>query len=264
MLADPTGRNQPHVLRSYEPDEIRRWLRVMIKMSGLSATALSKRANLAPSTINRFLNDPEVKHILSASTLSKIESAAAHAYEERVKITYGQGIDAYSAHNPGYPDDEQSELINISKLPLVRVVGAVEAGSFKEAIEWPPSEHYAVPSLQFKQFLYDPKFALEVRGTSMDLLYPEGTILICVPLVHVDRNPVPGERVVVRRRMPNGLIEATVKELQLDREGNAWLWPRSSDPSHQQPLPFTSPGNEEEDIAVTALVIGSLRPEVTP
>lgn len=259
-LSDPTGEGRDAELRSYDVHEIRRWLKVLCRLSGLTPTQLAKAAGLAPSTLNRFLNS-EVKHRLSASTLSKIEGAAAVAYEKRVKVAWGQrSLDKDKLRNFDLVEYPPSVMAQTENPRFVRVLGHVQAGDWREAIEWAHEDQYVVGNPPFPEYAQDPKFALEVRGTSMNKIYPPGTIVLCVPFIHVDRNPVPGEKVLVQRRSPNGMVEATVKEFQIDDHGRAWLWPRSTDPEHQQPLRFEGTG-EEDDILVTALVVASIRRE---
>lgn len=46
---------------------------------GWSGSDLAKRISVVPSTINRFLNDPDAKHSLSPKTLKAIEKATGFA-----------------------------------------------------------------------------------------------------------------------------------------------------------------------------------------
>lgn len=166
-------------------------------------------------------------------------------------------------------------------LGTVHVRGAVQAGVWSEATEWPSDEWYAVTVPLSVKYMDAEKFGLEVRGTSMDRLYPDGTVVIAVKFSDIGRNPRPGERVVVLRRNTAG-VEATLKEYALDERGRHVLWPRSSDPEFQVPFVLTgdlpmSAGDEmipkiaraaalprdiaPDDIIISALVIGSYRPE---
>lgn len=97
----------------------------------------------------------------------------------------------------------------------------------------------------------------------MNELYPHGSTIVCVSLMDLGRDPIPGERVVCHRRSAVGL-EATVKELRQDTKGDYWLWPRSTDPAFQQPWRLPRPDDhaaDNEDVRIAALVIGSYRPE---
>lgn len=266
-LEDPTGEQKAHVLRSYEPEEIRRWIKVLCRMSGLWPTELARNAGVAPSTVNRFVYNEDAKHRPSSRTLQKLDYAAAVGFGDRVGVTYEQPGATYDEHEYAeYPDEPLEEGQSAKgKYHSTVVVGRVQAGDWQEAFEWDEDDRYPVPGIATQEMLLEPKFALEVWGDSMDLVYPADSVLVCVPLRFVDRNPVPGERVIVVRRDKNGLVEATVKEFQMDASGQAWLWPRSSNPEHQLPIAFQHDEIDEEDqVVITALVTGSLQPEPRP
>lgn len=96
----------------------------------------------------------------------------------------------------------------------------------------------------------------------MNEIYPEGSVVICVKIHDLGRDPLPPERVVCQRRSEMG-FEATVKELRRDALGEFWLWPRSNDPNFQQPwkLPKPNEHDHNDDIQIVALVVGMYRPE---
>lgn len=169
-------------------------------------------------------------------------------------------------------------------MTTVFVRGAVQAGIWREAIEWDGDEWYSLTVPTDDRFPGIERFGLEVRGTSMDRLYPEGTIVMAVRFGDIARGPKAGERVVVlRRSQETGEYEATLKEYQVDERGRHILWPRSTDPEFQspfilssdelpvsqgyEPLPPIAFAGElahsaaEPDIMVSALVVGSYRRE---
>ncbi|MEJ0017497.1 MAG: S24 family peptidase [Acetobacteraceae bacterium] len=168
-------------------------------------------------------------------------------------------------------------------LTSITVRGAVQAGVWRSALEWPEDERFNVTVPTDDRYPAGiPRFGLLVRGSSMDKLYPEGTIVVVIPLGDLGRTPNDGERVVVLRRdRKTGEYEATLKEFGKDQRGRILLWPRSSDPEFQSPIILggqvpISFGDEpmpasaiagnlhdagEPDIMITALVVGSYRPE---
>lgn len=171
------------------------------------------------------------------------------------------------------------------QLDMVMVRGAVQAGVWREAIEWEGSDWYSISVPNDDRYPGVERFALEVRGDSMDRIYPEGTIIVCVRFADLARSPEPGERVICLRRSRTGEYEATVKEYDLDAQGRHVLWPRSSQPEYQTPIVL--PGNHlpiggyeklpdtvhagdfaddgmPDDIWISALVTASVRLESKP
>jgi len=154
-----------------------------------------------------------------------------------------------------------SDLLDASPGPLksITVKGSVQAGAWVESMEWDRDDWYTIKAPQDTRYGGIPRYGVEVRGPSMDLLYPQGTVLICVRFIDLDVEPQHGQRVVVARRQANGLVEATVKEFQKDADGHTWLVPKSTHPQHQVPIPLNDGSTEE--VEIIALVIGSYRPE---
>jgi SOS-response transcriptional repressor LexA len=139
------------------------------------------------------------------------------------------------------------------------VVGYVEAGSFREAVEWDRSRWYEVDVPVPDRFRRVAK-ALEIRGTSMNQEYPPGSIAIWVDLL--DSRPARHlDHVVVYAHRPDGKVESTVKELRLDGT-NRWLWPRSDDPQHQTPINIDEPPEGVTTLEIKGLVIGGYKPRM--
>lgn len=209
------------------------WLREVLLKTGKSPSRLAQDARLTPSTLTRFLK-AEDGQMLSANTIFKIERVLEYA--------------------GGSPSDSTQGLTEMPALSTVDVLGSVEAGAWRD-----------VGTVQKKLFSVAippnvaagaQKYGLEVRGQSMNKVYPHGTVVICVSAIEAGREPEEGERVIVERTQ-NGFVEATVKEY---RDGK--LWPNSDDPDHQQPLEIT-PLSElgDEEVRITGYVVGSYRPE---
>lgn len=179
-----------------------------------------------------------------------------------------------NGHSEGLDDRTFAKLARTAEVPIWRLTGEqpeppspttvwvsghVEAGTFREAIEWDRSLWYPVDVPVPTRFRGKAK-ALEPRGSSMNLVYPPGSVVIWVDVL--DFRPArDGDRVVVYAYRADGMIEATVKELRIDGT-NRWLWPRSDDPAHQVPINTTSPGDEFTSIEIKGIVVGSYKPEV--
>lgn len=139
----------------------------------------------------------------------------------------------------------------------------MQAGQWVEAIEWSIDDRYEVSVVLDQP--YQKPFGLLLRGESMNREYPDGTLLICVNVYDLEGGVLDRDHVIVQRTTREGLIEATCKEVVVDPDKKrAWLWPRSDDPEHQQPIPVPWPPDtvdrETETIAITSVVVGSIKP----
>lgn len=179
--------------------------------------------------------------------------------------------------------EPETDGLHPTRLATIHVRAAVQAGAWREAVEWKSEEWFAVTVPVDDRFPGAPVYGLQVRGNSMDLIYPDGTVVLVVPFFDVGRLPEAGEKVVVLRRSISGEYEATLKQYEVDKQGRHVLWPRSSDPEFQSPIilegddpPVALAGNGlptaesagafdhaagHPDLVISALVIGSYRRE---
>lgn len=270
----------------HEQARARAYVRELLAATGWTPTELARRAGLAPSTLNRFLN-AEVKHTLSQRSLSKIEKVAGRVRRSGAIPDLIAQLEAKAGEAPAGAEREAllrtvAELERIESLgyamrgwdhatagsmPLnmhyVMARGTVEAGVWREAAEWPEEDWFPVGVAGVERYDELPQFALVVRGPSMNLIYPEGSVLICVAFLHLGRGPRHGERVVVEHRK-SGFVEATVKEYAVEA-GERRLYARSDSPRHAGAVEIPREANPAEsqdgEIRITALVIASIRPE---
>jgi repressor LexA len=193
---------------------------------------------------------------ISVSNISRLERGLIPYNEETLgKLARALGC-APGDLLPG--DTSLNDPLPLSRVP---VIGYVQAGKWREAMEWGVDERYSVPVPADPDHPKARRFGLEVRGTSMNRVFPEGTVVICIPTGDYNHGIGDGNFVVVQQRdRQTNEMEATVKQLQIDARGRAWLWPRSDDPEHQQPIEL--PRNHHEhahhaggaEIAVVAVV----------
>lgn len=237
---------------------------------GLRARGLSERKAL----LNAGLGVKTIYHIRQRGHAPKPEALAKLAAALGFPKEYL--LDAAA-------DGEASTPASGVSLARIFVRGAVQAGIWREAIEWEGAEWYSLTVPTDDRFPGVERFGLEVVGQSMNRLYPDKSIVIAVRFGDIARGPEPGERVVVLRRSPTDEYEATLKEYARDDQGRHILWPRSTEPEFQTPFVLgserlpVSQGYEtlptmveagdfghaagEPDVVVAALVIGSFRRE---
>lgn len=154
-----------------------------------------------------------------------------------------------------------SPIVEISG---INVIGEVEAGVWREAVQWDDADVYQIPCAVPDKYA-GKAYGLRINGDSMNLSYPEGTIVIVVSIYNYDGEISSGKRVIVERCLKNGVCEATAKELEIIN-GHAKLWPRSTNPKYQEPIDIAWPYETPQEIGletviIKGVIIGSYRSE---
>lgn len=145
-----------------------------------------------------------------------------------------------------------------SEGPRLFVKGEVAAGVWRQAFESPQGDWKSFTGRPDVTAKPEHRFGLRVIGDSMNEIYPEGTLLECVSVFgHIE--PQPDRRVIVVRTNDGGEVEATVKEL-VEQDGELWLVPRSSNPTHR-PFKVSEPEPGIREVRIAAVVVASVRPE---
>ena len=136
----------------------------------------------------------------------------------------------------------------------VALRGIVAAGMFRHS-DWQPKEETSIPALYRKGVPPDKQYAVKIDGPSVNLKIPDGAYAICADFESMPGGAQPGGLVhVVRER--NGEVEHTIKELRYTHTGPV-LYPVSSDPDHQEPLPLRD--MENETVRIAGVVIGAFQ-----
>lgn len=252
-------------------DSQKAYIKGLLEICDWKATHVARAAGLAPSTINKFLAG-DVDHVLSARTIKAIETAAlkrlwevsekfkgdaeyrARVFAERERLGKTKSERLFQLFRDYENlDGPHSEAILLSRY--------VEGGRYDQDILLSDRAISEITVLKHPVFnagsgYRSHRIAYIVRGPAADKIYPEGSVLIVQLFPNKDYVPETGHRVISEHRK-HGLIEATVKEIQISDDGRIWLWPRSTDPNFQQPVAL----GDNSDISVVGLVIGSYVPE---
>lgn len=225
----PAIESAHHITMDYLAD-----LKALRKRRGLSQAKLAELVGVEQPTVQRWEKGTRLPDLDSLTALAKA-----------LGVSPGSLLDG---------------TVEVSLGPQLFVIGEVAAGVFKSA--WQNDREDWEPFVG-RPDLVSPtheRFGLKVVGDSMNLLYPEGTILECC--YYHGRDIIPsGKRVIVQRVRTDGRVEATVKELHRDELGKEWLVPRSSNPLHRS---FRGDRPDEADIErveIIAIVVASTRVE---
>jgi transcriptional regulator with XRE-family HTH domain len=207
-------------------------IRAARKAAGLTQAELASRLGVPQSVISDWENE-------------KLKSFVDHAaaIHRALKIP----LDVLLRSSP------------ISPVRGIEVVGMVQAGVWRNAVEWPPEERTLLPVVGVNGYEGARLSGLKVAGASMDLLYPDGSYVIVVSSEDTDVRH--GDRVVVYRAKGE-LTEASLKEVRVDADGRVGLWPRSSSPEHQEPI-YLEPGDQDGP-EIAYVVVGRFSMEDRP
>lgn len=216
------------------PEKRRDALRSFMREKNLEIAKWAKASHVSANSIYNFMN-------------GRSDSLSINAYGKLAR-TANAPIWRLTGEKPEPPSPTS-----------MYVTGAVEAGVFVEAVQWDEDQWYAI-DVPIPACFRSTAKALEVRGQSMNLVYTDGSIVMYNEVLDF-REPKSGDKVIVYRHMDGGEIEATVKQYIVE-DGEAWLWPRSSHPDHQQPLKLLQDVAGVESIVIHGIVIGSYKPEV--
>lgn len=210
---------------------------------GAKIRAARKDAGLTQAELGLRLSLPQ-------SVISDWERETLQSWTD-----YTDKLSATLGKPKGYFAPPGSTLTPTKGIP---VVGEVEAGAFRFALEIPEQDRLILPIVSLSGLSRVDQVALKVTGPSMDLLYPDGSYVIVVSAEDTDVRD--GDRVVVYRARGE-LREATVKEVRVE-EGRIALWPRSTHPDHQEPIYLNA--EDQDGPEIVYVVVGSFREEERP
>lgn len=230
-------------------------LKSLMKRAGVTFRDLAKRAGYAgPSSIQTHLAD-EREH-LSVDVAIRLARALDGLgtpplrYEDVV-----QQLGGISVSDRGKPATLDGLVSSALPSRPLKVIAAVQAGAWQAAEEWGMLQYTVTVPVPPQWAAYD-LVGIEVRGPSMDRIFPPGTVLVCVSYVDLGREPRHGERVIAQRFRGSD-VEATCKEYRRDGDGVIRLWPLSSHPDHQAPVRLLD-GAGAEEIRVTHRVVAAI------
>lgn len=216
--------------------------------------------------------DPKVSVRAMAAALGMPPSTYA-AYEDPKKykkpilpFDLAQRISAILEER-GIPEAETMQLAGLTlkqadsppspQKIMLKVLGAVAAGVWREQTQWAPEEQYEievgpspVPGAE--------RFAVRMDGLSMNRTIPPGSELECLRVMFGNIQPQPGDLVIVQRNS-HDLTEMTCKRLDRDEEG--WiLRAESTLPEFQEVIRLGEPDewlHIDNEIQVVGIVIKS-------
>lgn len=153
-------------------------------------------------------------------------------------------------------------LAVFAPIPMTRrvtVCGALQAGLWTRSFDWPDDECYEIGIPDEPRYASATLYGAEIRGESMNLVYPDRSVVVLERGVFGPRDLTAGARYHVEMQRRDGSVENTLKGVRASGDGSIWLVPESSDPAFQAPVKAVS--GDGEHISIVGRVISSYRPE---
>lgn len=235
------------------------WIIDRLRALGRSQADLARALNLQPPAVNKII-----------SGLRKIQSDEVRLLAIFLEWSEADVL-AWIEKSRGRSDAPTPARPTSGRvLKMIEVSGVVHAGYFKPSIELPPEERYTIQEYIQPPFDRMNVQAFEVKGSSMDKVYPDRSLVLVVDAMYLGEGwrPRDGQRVLVQRRNQWGEVECTIKEVAWD-DDEMLLWPRSHDPAYREPWKAQLPEGDgsfdehSDNIRVTGLVIRGIIPEPT-
>ncbi len=237
------------------------WLRKALEHSGISQAELSRQLterlgrSIDRAAVNKMLiGDDKGKKGRKIAGDEMIAIAEITGYPApETKLEGGITLSASSAARP-----------TTRALRQVPIVGKVEAGVFREVVEYDDEEPRMIFVEQDPDFPDARVFSLEVVGDSMnaaDPPMPSGSFAVCVDFDETGLPIEDGMLVAIERTLDGGLArEWTVKQVEFFEDRTEYH-PRSTNPKHK---PIVVPHNTDTDDGMTVRVMGLVRSVIQP
>lgn len=223
-----------------QAEERRALLREVMLERGLTPTLLARHAGFrSPNVIYNFLNG--YSSSLNSSTYQAI-------------------IDCM-------PGLTMNDLVGNVKTnaPLVFVKTHCQGNALRDEFSLQPSQMKALPLPVEDSARQAGAYAALVKRPGAEQIYPEGTILLCVPIDRFAGELTSGRRLIIER-FQDKRIEVTVREIRAVEE-RFWLFQCSDDPRLQTTVKVPAELGSQvwrsggECYSVAGVVIGAFIPE---
>jgi SOS-response transcriptional repressor LexA len=229
-----------------------RTLKELRELAGLSVRKMADAIGVKPSTY-QYREKPDDDKLLPMEWADKIAPVLKEHGVDPADVYALAGVDAVGP-----------------KQDRVEVTGWVKAGAFEQSNEIPHDDRPAPVIWPFHEKMPKGVQALEVRGDSMDMMFPAGSTIFAqdpFSLEEEGKAVLNGDIVVVRRKNEAGDFEYTLKELGQKADGSFELIPRSHNIMHQ-PFPYEPVGEwhtghfpddgSADSLCIVGVVVGAV------
>lgn len=229
-----------------EAERRRRALRDLLDKHNMRPTDLARAAKLpTASAIFNFLQ-------------GRSKALSQQTYEKLLAALPGTSISELTGSHNGVVFPSHS-------FQNVQVVQKVQAGAMQDSVRLPLSEQQEVALPVLPEDLARGAYGARLHHPGAEQLFPDQTILVCLPIAQYEGDLTTGKRVILQR-VSGKKVELTIREIEETPKG-VWLWPRSTHPAYQEPIPLPpiyrgGTWREGDDrFTIVAMVVGAYVPQ---
>lgn len=192
----------------FSPDALRLWISEACQLLKITPTELARAADIAPSTINKFMLSAGSNKSLSGRTMDTVVKAALRMHIDRIGRRQVQAI---TSRNPAG-----------AAASIVRVGASVKRGAFAESHRWDSEDLFHVSVLTPNK-IQRPLLGFLMEDDQAGAALPYGTILVGAKVDPESDVAEAGDWFVVSQKDQAGQTEITVRKLAISPNGDMWL-----------------------------------------
>lgn len=133
--------------------------------------------------------------------------------------------------------ENAAEPVSVPLEPIP-IKGMVETGRAAPAIHFPPNEWYYISLPIDDRYPGLNRHCLKVDDHSLNLAFAPGSLIICIDMTDIGYQLEDGATYVIDQTGPDGGTLSSLRELRIETDGRKFLWPKTSDPQAQTPVPL--------------------------
>ncbi len=231
---------------------VQNWVRSTVDRFDLKPTTWAKEAGIAPSTLNRFVDQPtEISDRkitnLTANTINKLSNALAPLLEKYLEKEW-LDVGASSDNVEGFAWTESSLLGYISD----DFVDPKKRATTRD-LEF-PYVHLNVPAkIPYNRFSLG---AFEVTTEIYDPVFGIGDYIFGAPIFILNESPQPESYVVYQTVDSRGFVRTELRRFVMDPSSRGWLMPIGTPPKGTRAIPEEQEAISHRSAAATFVVVG--------
>jgi len=184
-------------------DAARRYIDAVAAATGWNYTAIARRAGLASTTVTRFMNEPDVRHVLSARSIAKIAAASGVP----VPPELGGSAPLLADGEPGRREFMVAPMSMPPPGPRDLPIRGHAKGGTNEAYFFEQGVVQAYVERPWFLMGVPAAYAVYIQNDSMEPVFRHGHLAYVNPSVP----PSPGDDVVIHLKDGQGFVKRLVR-----------------------------------------------------